>query len=318
MRPRSTGKRIELVPRDIEIFRLLDRYRYLRSNFLSAFFKGDEKRFIKRLGNLFHEGGYIDRPKQQWQFANSRYMPAIYELGVKGRRVLADQGMRAPDSPLLKKGRMGAYRQFAHAVMISDILASVELGVRKDDSLRFISWQEILANAPEKTRRAANPFEIPVAISHTFKRTGSTHGAKTKIIPDALFGLEYMHRGHKSFRYFALEADRNTMPVLRSNLYQTSYLKKLLAYRQISATRSYKTQFGLPNLLVLNVTTTLGHMENIMRLAAELTGGGSNLFLFKCISTLGDFGKSPSPTPHILTDSWSRAGRPEFFINRLS
>jgi hypothetical protein len=85
----SVGKRVELTERDIELFKLLNRYRYLRSTFLYAFLGGNsETRFKERLGHLYHDGGYIRRPEQQWQFANSRHMPAIYELDTKGEQVL--------------------------------------------------------------------------------------------------------------------------------------------------------------------------------------------------------------------------------------
>jgi hypothetical protein len=116
MRRVSTGKRVELTERDIELFKLLDRYHYLRSNFLYAFLGGrSETRFRERLGHLYHDGRYINRPKQQWQFANCRYMPVIYELDVKGEQVLREQGLAQERSPLLQKGRGGAYRQLYHA-----------------------------------------------------------------------------------------------------------------------------------------------------------------------------------------------------------
>jgi hypothetical protein len=102
--------------------------------------------------------------------------------------------------------------------MICDCLASIELGVRQQTSLRFISWQEILAKAPERTCSTDNPFAIPVAISHTLPGSGTTHRAEIKAIPDGLFGLEYVRDGQKLYRFFALEADRNTIPVKRSEL----------------------------------------------------------------------------------------------------
>src|SRR5712692_2567611 len=115
MRRVSAGKRVELTDRDVELFKLLDRYHYLRSTFLYAFLGGhSETRFKERLGHLYHDGGYINRPPQQWQFANSRHMPVIYELDTRGEQVLRDQGLLGDDSPLLARGRMGAQRQFAH------------------------------------------------------------------------------------------------------------------------------------------------------------------------------------------------------------
>lgn len=318
MRRISSGKRIELTERDIALFGLLNRYHFLRSNFLYAFLGGNSKtRFKERLGHLYHDGRYINRPEQQWQFANSRYMPVIYELDDRGEQVLRERGLIHSDSPLLKKGRMGAYRQFAHELMICDCMASIELGVRRDPSLRFISWQEILVKAPENTRKLDNPFAMAVSVSHAFPRSGTIQRVDIKIVPDGLFGLEYTQDESKAYRFFALEADRNTQPVARSDLHQTSYLRKILAYGQISAEGVHKSHLGLPNLLILTVTTNEHHMANIMSLLRELAHEGkSRLFLFKTMSSVGDFKKAPEPTAHLLTDPWQRVGYEEFRIDR--
>lgn len=314
----SVGKRIELTERDLELFKLLNRYHYLRSNFLYAFLGGSSAtRFKERLGHLYHDGRYINRPEQQWQYANCRYMPVIYELDTKGEQVLRELGLMQEDSPLLKKGRMGAHRQFAHQLMICDCMSSIELGVRQDPDLRFISWQEIIAKAPEETRNGDNPFELPVTISHTFSRTGKAQRADIKVVPDGLFGLEYGHEGKKTYRFFVLEADRSTIPIARSNLRQTSYLRKILAYREIATQTIHKSRLGVPNLVVLSVTTNEHHAINIMTLVEELAHEGkSKLFLFKTISSLGDFGKAPEPTPQILTSPWQRVGYESMCINR--
>jgi hypothetical protein len=314
----SSGKRVELTERDIELFELLNRYHFLRSNFMYAFLGGNsETRFKERLGHLYHDGRYINRPEQQWQFANCRYMPVVHELDDRGEQVLRGRGLIQSDSPLLKKGRMGAYRQFAHELMICDCMASIELGVRQNQNLRFISWQEIIAKAPESTRKLDNPFAIPVSISHTFSRIASVQRADIKVVPDGLFGLEYASDGQKMYRFFALEADRNTLPVIRSDLHQTSYLRKILAYRQISVQSIHKSHFGLPNLLVLTVTTNQPHMANIMSLVGELAHEGkAKLFLFKTMSSVGDFKKAPEPTTHMLTDAWQRVGYEALRIDR--
>lgn len=318
MRRIGTGKRIELTERDVELFKLLSRYRYLRSNFLYSFLGGNsETRFKERLGHLYHDGKHINRPPQQWQFANCRHMPHIYELDQRGEEVLRQQGLVQYDSPLLQKGRAGACRQFAHELMICDCIASIELGGRGDRDLRFISWQEIIAKAPEETRSLRNPFELSVSISHAFSNAKDVQRADIKIVPDALFGLEYGAHGQKSYRFFVLEADRNQMPVTRSNLRQSSYLRKILAYRAIAAQNLHKSHLGIPNFLVLNVITNERHMKTIMALLDEITAKkGSQTFLFKSISTLGDFRMAPAPTPHILTAPWQRAGCDDFCINK--
>lgn len=305
MRRAPTGKRIELTARDIELFKLLYRYPYLRSTFLYAFLGGaSETRFKERLGHLYHEGGHIDRPTQQWQFANSRYMPVIYELGEAGERMLRDLGLLGTNS-LSRRNRVGPNRQFAHALMISDIIASIELGVRSDPSLRFVGWQEILGRAPEATRRADNPLAVPVSVSYQSPRTKGSHRADIRAVPDALFGLEYSRDGKKTYRFFALEADRNSMPVARSNLAQSSYLRKILSYTEIIRQGLHKFHFGVPNLLVLTVTTNERHMHGIMKLVRDLEGD-LRPFLFKALPSSTDFAVA-SPVPEILTSPWLRA-----------
>src|ERR1700692_4432912 len=101
MRRTRTGKRIELTARDIEIFRLLEQYRYLRSTFIYAFVGGEsEKRFKERLGDLFHEG-YIDRPNQQWEFARARHLPTVHESDTGAARALRDSGIKVDDARTL-------------------------------------------------------------------------------------------------------------------------------------------------------------------------------------------------------------------------
>lgn len=143
MRRAPTGKRLELTARDIEIFKLLKCYRYLRSTYIHAFVGGtSEKRFKERLGDLFHEG-YIDRPTQQWEFARARYLPAVYENGAGAVRALSETGVTIDDARTFPATT--AHRQFQHSLMICEILASLDLAARANPRLRFIAWPEILA-----------------------------------------------------------------------------------------------------------------------------------------------------------------------------
>ena len=109
-------------------------------------------------------------------------------------------------------------------------------------------------------------------------------GETVAIVPDAVFGIEYQDANRKLYRFFALEADRGTMPIVRSKGHQTSYLGKITAYHEILAHQVYKTQLGLPNLLVLTVTTSEPRKSEIMRRLEEQAGDGA-AFLFKAIGS---------------------------------
>ena len=295
MRRTRTGKRIELTNRDFEIFRTLARYRYLPSTHIHAFVGGaSETRFKERLGDLFHEG-YLDRPNQQWQFANARYAPAIHENGEGARLALREQG----DSDLRSYIFLGpaAHRQFAHSLMICEILASIETGVRHQPNVRFIGWPEMLSRAPERARASVAPlcFSLPTGAS---------------VIPDGMFGLEYECGGTKTYRFFALEADRGTMPVSRSDGRQTSFLAKIAAYRDLLAHRVHKSSLGIPNLIILTVTTSDLRVNEIMR-RMEGDGGANAPFLFKTAAPAD----LRLPAPWLLSEPWMRAGLPALGID---
>src|SRR5579863_5663207 len=91
MQRSRTGKRLELTARDLEIFQVLAGYRYLSAPTLHAFVGGaSRKRLVERLGDLYHEG-YLERPKRQWEIADCRHRPAVYELDQGARRILSEQ-----------------------------------------------------------------------------------------------------------------------------------------------------------------------------------------------------------------------------------
>lgn len=284
-----TGRRIELSTRDIEIFKLLTRYRYLRSTYIHAFVGGaSETRFKERLGDLFHEG-YLDRPAQQWEFADARCMPAVHENGRGAMSALRARGSGLDADERQIAGT--AHRQFLHALMICEALASIELAVRADERLRFIAWPEILARAPEVTRASRTPFRLPVP-------------SGGYVVPDGLFAIEYRAGEVKSYRFFGLEADRGTMPVSRSKPGQTSYLSKLVAYGEIIGQHVYKTHWGIPNLLVLTLMNSEARMRATLERLRDQTGGNA-AFLFKAV----DASALRTPATQLLFEPWQRVGR---------
>jgi hypothetical protein len=287
-RPRTratrSGKRIGLTDRDLEIFRALRRYRYLSSTYLHAFVGGaSATRLKERLGDLFHEG-YLDRPAVQWEQANCRYRPAVYECGAGAKRMLAEAGDTDDARTFLGSG---SHKQFPHSLMVCDTLASIDLAARAKPSLRFIAWSEILQRAPADTRASAIPFRIPLP-SGGF------------LVPDGLFGLEY-GGPQKSYRFFALEADRGTMPVSRAGGSQTSLLGKLEGYRSIIAQQRYKAHWGVPNLLVLTVTSSAGRLARVLQ---GLEGAGESPALLFRVATVSDL---KTPAPSLLEEPWERA-----------
>jgi hypothetical protein len=295
MRRTRTGKRIELTTRDIEIFKILEKYRYLRSTYIHAFVGGaSATRFKERLGDLFHEG-YLERPAEQWQFADACHRPAVYESGLGAEGILRESGIVMADARCFSS--KAAHRQFLHSLMVCEVLASLDIGIRADPRLRFIAWPEILRRAPEATRSTPAPSRLPLP-------------SGGYLVPDGLFGIEYAQGGAKAYRFFALEADRGTMPVARSSPNQTSYLGKLAAYREIIAREVHKTYLGVPNLLILTVTTSTPRVKEMIEKFDVQSDSGAG-FLFRAAGA----SELSHPALHLLSGPWERAGFPALRID---
>src|ERR1700730_19328271 len=152
------GRAVVVYPtqRDIEIFKLLTRYRYLPSDYIHAFVGGSANALSRRLNLLSRKPNlYLARPHQQRETADANYRHLIYELDERGSRVLKERGLS-----FLPKSY---HRNFEHELMVAQITASFELGTRERTNVRLISWPEIFANppTPESTRRSPTAAAIP-------------------------------------------------------------------------------------------------------------------------------------------------------------
>ena len=304
MRRQSAGKSVIVSPRDLLIFRLLARYRYLPSNFLHAFVGGNPIRFKQRLGELFHEG-YLGRPYRQWQAMNARYRPAVYELDDKARAELMEADIPG-------RYRVGAGGSFAHELIVCIITASLELAARDISDLNFVTWEELAMTAPASVRLSPTPSTVPVSIRHHDRR----HEFNLK--PDGRpFALRHASTaGPTRILYFpGIEVDRHTEPLSAFDLERSSILRKVLGYREMVATEAYKSRLGFTNMLVPIVTVNPQHMHNMIDLVLQLTNGkGASYLLFKTVPDFVSLEKTLAPDDRLLREPWQRAGYSPFDI----
>jgi hypothetical protein len=315
--------RLKLSAGDIEIFFLLQRYRYLRATFICALLGRDYTALSKRLGVL-RRAGYIRHCSEQ---GKDLYSSFIYENATGADRELKQRGLLDPKEAVtwLHRAREGDERwDFEHSVAICDALASAEIAVKANPDLRLIPFREILAGMPEATRSRMNPHKLPVEVIHTFehvnKRTRQklthTETCKKPYEPDALFGIEYLPT--RSKLYLALETDCATEPATRNTFEQKSTLRMLLQLRKIVATRLYETYWGLPNLVALITVPHDLRMRQMTELIGELTAGkGRSYLLLQKMGILGRFEEpQPKPTGFILNAPCTRVGHSDFVIGR--
>jgi hypothetical protein len=288
--------RVRIGPRDLEIFKLLTRYRYLRKHVLHALIGGNAYALTTRLGELYR-AHYLNRPKQQWDYFNANYRPAIYELDQKGKDALVAHGLTA--EPMAVWPHL--WNEFAHNVMLCDVLANIDVGAK--------AYGAILNPHSDAVR-------LPVTIAHTFKN-GRTSSSTDPYNPDAAFTIRYP--SGRSL-HFVLEVDTGSESLVREgNLRMSSYFKKLLQLQAVFKTRAYQ-ELGFNHLWALHVTSTLTRRDNLMQLCGTLGDGKSKSNLFNVHPVLGQYEigdnhryVSCEPAPDgTLFGEWQRPGYEPF------
>jgi hypothetical protein len=261
---------MKITQRDIEVFKLLNRYRYLRRTFIHALLATqlDQGRLRHRIYAL-SSAKYLREPEQQKQSGNYRYTPRVYELGLKGRAALQEQGIA-----LIEWNTKP--REFWHQLMISDVLASVEVACMQR-GLRFRTRWDILG-------------------------TKSFHLSCTdgQVRPDELCAIEDTP--------LTFECDRGTETNVSPLDRNSSWSKEIHQYADVFKNRTYQTEWGVQSLIVLNMFASPIKAENVRNYIADKLGKKSRSMAFRGMRSLGSHDIAPKPILSILDDQWHRAG----------
>lgn len=274
----------------LSILEVLNRRRLVRRNFLTDYVGLNEQNTRTLIANLntlghLHRYPYDGNGRPEFSYPSKFFY--IYSKGAQADRALKMAGINPIKHPDIGQ-------QFWHQMFIDDILLSIEIAC-EEYGLTFTDQYKILGD---------KPLELPCHFSRLIN--GKMHTSDRALAPDALFAV--------NGTYFALEADRDTEPVERSNLQQTSYLRKFLQYRDILKNKTYKTEWDVPNLMVLHISTRQERTEALMAYMLKL-GAKSESQCFKSAPSLSSTLKSPTPLMTLVTDPYQRVGYEPYIIN---
>ena len=274
-----------LTERDRDIIRQVYRHRFLRSSHICSLISGSSQQILRRLKLLYHHG-YLNRPHAQvdYDYHHGISRELVYGLGKNGAALLRTElGSMFRDVPWDEANDSVKRVFLEHALLVSDIMVSLELACRQN-GVRLLTEQDLAT--------ANRPFRWKMNLA----------GQKFSVAPDRVFALESPGADGQIRRsYFFLEADRGTMPVTRKTLVQTSFFRKLLAYEATWNQLIHEKHFGFPRFRVLTVTTNMVRVKSLIDACAKLKSG-HGLFLFTDRTILNK--------PHdILTHVWE-TGRP--------
>jgi len=296
-----TGRPTRVTPKDIDVLTLLQRFRYLPSNYIAVLLGWTGEYYKDVLAKLRHEAGLIECPNVSWAAANARYRPAVYCLTRKGERLLKDRGLWVPHTKTVN--------DFNHELMVCLIRASFELGAKKLD-LKIITADDILTHpsCPRERRYEANLWAVPVSFEFNKHRI-----AKTVETDGPFFGLA--RKDGTSLIFPGFEADRATEPLEPQNYERSGIQMKFVQLRAIASQKIYQTRYGLPNAIIPFITINETHKRALMRVLELLTNGkGSKLFIFKSIPNFAAFENFPPPTGHMIDQPWDRVGHEPYDI----
>jgi hypothetical protein len=215
----------------------------------------------------------------------------VYGLGDKGAALLKhERGISVPILRVGEKNRSVGRIFLKHALLVSDVMVKLELACRKAEGVRLFGAEEV---------------PVPAGKKHTpyFKWSVKVRsGANLGVIPDQVIALESENAPtERNPAIFFLEADRGTMPVVRKNLSQTSFYRKLLAYEATWSQGLHRTKFGFHRFRVLVVTESAARAQSLVEACSQLKSG-HGLFLFADRSVLD--------RPDLLFASLWQTGRP--------
>lgn len=288
-----------LTERDLLWLQKIHEHGPLSSGYLHAFTRHrwrSPKRARDRLTDLFNEtdtphgGAYLDRPPQQFRTLDARYNDLVYALTGAGERALRDHGLWQD-----KAGRSAG--PWHHRHMVACITASIEIGAFDRPDLNYIPQHGIL-------ERAEASLRYPVA----FVDPATGGRERRDLIPDALFGLEYLEGGRRLYRFFLVEADRSTEPSQTSQFNRKSHLRTFLQYREYIGQQLYRSHLALSApLLVLIVPISARTASSMLRLASSLFPAGNSYLLFQ-VADPSRRSFARSPVDDFLAKPWQRVG----------
>jgi len=270
----SMADPIRLTARDHAIVRLIHQHRFLRSRHIVSLIDGSRQSLLRRLQLLYHHG-FLERPRSQLDYyhrGGSRHI--VYGLGNHGAAIVKEElGSSISSLRLGEKNRSLGRIFLEHALMVSDVMVAFELACRRIGDVRLLEGDQ-LPRSPNATR--AKTFKWGVNLSPN---------VRLGVVPDRVFALDSEdHAPERNPSFFFLEADRGTMPVMRKNLNQTSFYRKLLAYDATWVQGIHRSQFGFHRFRVLTITRSPERVQSLVEACSHLKSG-HGLFLFTDLAT---------------------------------
>lgn len=300
--PNPTAKDVKLnvTKHSLDVLQAIFEQELIRSTHLDHLLPHRHFFGLRQTLARLHKAGMVSKVRDATQ---NIYCPDIYYLTPEGEKFLTECRGELDRYVCTYRPREDYRIEFQHKLGIADTIANLRAGA-VENGCRFISQGEI------ERSHGLNPGE-PLKLPATAEKElgGQFRSWKGDLEPDGLFGIEYPD-GTKTF--IALEYQRTGKIRVNALYGVSSMLRKYLAYANIYQNKTFKTEWGIPNLRVLFVFSQPNDHNQSLKLGAELFPKGSPMFLHihqpAHHETKSGLLVAPKPNPSLFTEPLNRAG----------
>lgn len=286
---------VRLTDDDLAVLEHIERHRFLRTTDVYRLFPTRAPDRISRRLMQLYRAGYLDRPLSQInQYRSGGSQPLVYGLDGAGARLLAlRRGETVRSNDIRARNRRYARENLEHTLAVAQYMVGLELAYGTMEEFTFVRCEEMLARAPDTTRRLPQPGRWSVTVPwHRAE-------AEVMIAPDAIYGLRQISEdGGARSSYYFVEVDRGSMTITPSDavrrspafLYRSSLLRKLFAYGVSHRDGIHQRHFGIPSARVVMLTTSEARAQEVQTVADAMVvkplGIPSEFFRFDALPDL--------------------------------
>ena len=276
---RAPTDNFRLQARDKEIIFQIYKHRFLNSRHITALVEGSDQRILRRLNVLFH-ANFLARPLEQIRPYKQGSDPMVYGIGNEGAKLL-EREFKIPRGKVewTRKNREVKQVYLEHTLMVANFMVCLEVACKSKRGVELVTGEDLARILPAtKDKEQVSGWKLAVE-----RKNGNTKRYNIAVVPDKVFALYFPNDPPgKNKALFFLEADRSTMPVIRSSLYLSSFFKKLVGYWESYQQNLFQKYFGLKGARVLTVAKSVQRVNNIIAANKQVDSRkkGSKMFLF--------------------------------------
>lgn len=282
-----------MLPVELEILKIANRDRYVRSNFAAAEIGGSDQ-YIRRACGWLCSKTLLRKPKAQLRQLMPLNKYRIYELTNNGAAELAQRGIEVNHWGNGQDTTESHTGEFWHRVMVATLTSSI-ITAAKQRGIRYEHKWQLLRG---------KPLTIEVKLEWDGKRVAINYE------PDDVLRLGDI--------FIIREDDRTTEPLTRQDLKASSIRKKLLCQREIINQKLAQKVWGFGDTPYFLYTTIGGQeriegFKNTLRQLASSHNPKSYRLAFISKPQLA-LDLNPKPLLSLLDDQWDRVGYPPLVI----